>query len=84
MIVNLTPHTVNIVTNDMEMATKSSGVVRCSQENTPICTIDGIPITATTYGEVEGLPDYPKRRKTPWFTYGDIRRKFLTVAIYRL
>ena len=28
------------------------------QENTPICIIDGIPITATTYGEVEGLPDY--------------------------
>ena len=27
---------------------------------------------------------YPKRRKTPWFTYGDIRRKFLTVAIYRM
>lgn len=58
MIVNLTPNTVNIITNDMEMAIKSSGVVRCSQKNTPICTIDGIPITATTYGEVEGLPDY--------------------------
>ena len=27
---------------------------------------------------------YPKRRKTPWFTYRDIRRKFLAVAIYRM
>ena len=58
-LINLTPHTVNIVTSTGEpvVTLPSEGLVRCSQLDVPTGTIAGITITSTTYGEVEGLPE---------------------------
>lgn len=57
-IVNLTPHTVNVVaTTGEEIATfPSEGVVRVASHEEVVGVLNGIPETATTYGEVEGLP----------------------------
>lgn len=58
-LINLTPHTVNIVTSTGEpvVTLPSEGLVRCSQIDVPTGTVAGITITSTTYGEVEGLPE---------------------------
>ena len=58
-LINLTPHTVNIVTSTGEpvVTLPSEGLARCSQLDVPTGTIAGITITSTTYGEVEGLPE---------------------------
>lgn len=57
-LINLTPHTVNIVTSTGEpvVTLPSEGLVRCGQLDVPTGTIAGITITSTTYGQVEGLP----------------------------
>lgn len=58
-LVNLTPHAVNIVTaeGDPIITVEPSGILaRVSSSTVVVGDLDGIPITATKYGEVEGLP----------------------------
>ena len=60
VIYNLTPHTVNIVREDLSPVytiNPEENSVRCPQETKIINNIGGIPITSTTFGEVEGLPE---------------------------
>ena len=61
MLINLTPHNINLITDKGGVVIKSSGVARCSQEDILIGSVDGgipsIPIYKTMYGEVIGLPD---------------------------
>ncbi len=59
MILNLTPHTINIFDTDgktqlYEMP--SSGIARCKTEKKQIADIKGIAIFDISYGEVEGVP----------------------------
>lgn len=58
MIVNLTPHALNIViTPDNTLTVEASGTVaRLPEIIRPAGKWDGIPITITSYGEVEDLP----------------------------
>jgi hypothetical protein len=57
-IINLTPHLVNIVLENEETIKFSPvGNARCKQETKNIGLINGIPITSTSFGEVEGLPE---------------------------
>lgn len=60
MIKNLTPHDINIVSQDgSPVATipYSGTVARVRQTTVPAGTIDGIPITRSEFGEVTGLPE---------------------------
>lgn len=57
-IVNLTPHTVNIVTADGAPLTvaPSGQVARVSQSLRQVGQWDSIPLVQGTFGEVVGLP----------------------------
>ena len=57
-IINLTPHAVNIITNSGDIITfePSGNIARCKQETVYVGDIDGIPLTSTSFGEVEDLP----------------------------
>jgi hypothetical protein len=57
-IINLTPHTVNVVSEDgATIATyPCEGTARIAQVNMPTGEIDGIPTCKVTYGEAKGLP----------------------------
>ena len=58
-IVNLTPHTVVVAAdfNSSRVEFPSEGIARVTTSATKIDTVNGIEIVATTYGEVEGLPE---------------------------
>lgn len=63
-IINLTPHSVNIIGNDNSVAITieaSGNVARCSQtiDIVGALTLDSvdIPISSSSYGEVVDLPD---------------------------
>jgi hypothetical protein len=55
-IVNLTPHTVNLITDAGTRVFQSEGVARVSSVSTPVGTATGLPLTRVTFGEVVGLP----------------------------
>ena len=58
-IVNMTPHTVNMVSETGEKIADyiSEGEIRLTQETKQIGTINGVPLTKTTFGDVQGLPE---------------------------
>lgn len=58
MIINLTPHTVNIVDgNDVITASfPSNGVARAEQSVKTVGKLDGIEIVSMEFGKTEGLP----------------------------
>lgn len=62
-IVNLTPHALNFIGADDEivLTVPSSGVARAKQFRFDVGSIEAggavLPVTHTTYGEVEGLPE---------------------------
>lgn len=59
-IVNLTPHTINIVNaaGESVLAVPPSGVVaRVRVTRDQVGEVDGVPLYKTTYGEPEGLPE---------------------------
>lgn len=59
-IVNLTPHTVNIIDekgNVTRSYEPSGTVARVSTVSQEVGTLDGVPVVRTSYGDVEGLPD---------------------------
>lgn len=57
-LVNLTPHTLNIVLPSGEVRTlpPSGEVARVAETRTPAGEIDGIPVDLVGFGEVTGLP----------------------------
>ncbi len=59
-IINLTPHTVNIYTEDLQESAiyPSQGIVRVSTKSKFIGILNGYtPLYQTEYGKVEGLPE---------------------------
>jgi hypothetical protein len=56
-LVNLTPHTLNIVSGTGAVSVPSSGVARCAQVSAPAGEVDGVPLVSVNYGEVQGLPE---------------------------
>jgi len=57
-IVNLTPHTLNILDeNGTEYSFPSDGIARAAQSSTVVGTLNGIEVVKTTFGAPEGLPD---------------------------
>lgn len=57
-IINLTPHEVTFVKEGGNVVVPASGqLARLTTEAVTIGEIDGIPVTATKYGDVTGLPD---------------------------
>lgn len=59
MIINLTPHSINLVQEGKVVSTiEPSGVVaRCSQQDVRVGSLAGVPLYSTSYGEVSGLPE---------------------------
>lgn len=58
VIVNLTPHDINLFRGDELVETvKSSGVARVSVRSEIIGEINGYPISKNFYGEIIGLPE---------------------------
>src|SRR5690606_12270980 len=61
-VVNLTPHSLNIITESGAVAIPPSGTVArvmVTRESAGTVTLDGVavPLSRTTYGAGEGLPD---------------------------
>jgi len=59
-IINLTPHDVNIVSEDgkeIKTFAGSQNPARCSVETEKIGEINNITLTKTAFGEVENLPE---------------------------
>lgn len=59
-LINSTPHAVNLLKPDLTplVTIPSNGIIaRCSQKTTGAGFIGDIPITQTSFGEVEGLPE---------------------------
>lgn len=58
-IINLTPHTVNICTEDgdIECSFKSEGVARASQVAVPFGDVNGIELVEMRFGPTVDLPD---------------------------
>lgn len=57
-IVNLTPHDINIVTENGNINIPTSGIIaRCSVNRETVDFINGIPINRTVFGKVENLPE---------------------------
>lgn len=59
MIVNLTPHSITFVDacgNVIKTVEPSGQVARVTAKTVSISEVDGIPITTTAFGDIEGLP----------------------------
>ena len=58
-LVNLTPHSINVLdkNNQEIMAIPSTGIARCTVVKENIGSVNNIPINASKFGEVEGLPE---------------------------
>ena len=54
---NLTPHCINLYTDDGIIAIPSEGLARASMTSVPIGTINGVTVYKNEYGEVTGLPE---------------------------
>ena len=58
MLINLTPHTLNVHTPSGVVDIPTSGTVaRVATTETPCEEVAGIPVTRTVFGEVTGLPE---------------------------
>lgn len=57
-LINLTPHVLNIVAADGSIVDiqPSGNVARVASASAVVATINGINVTASTFGEVTGLP----------------------------
>lgn len=62
-LINLTPHAISILdeANNPVLVLPSAGVARAASTRTCVGTVDAegisIPVNATSFGEVVGLPD---------------------------
>lgn len=59
-IINLTPHDIVVVDDNLNEVTRiasSGNIARCKATPVNAGDLDGIPLTRTEYGEVEGLPE---------------------------
>jgi hypothetical protein len=58
MIINLTPHTIRILSETgITREFESRGCARCAIVYSDSSSIDGVPVSLVTYGKVGGLPD---------------------------
>lgn len=60
-IINKTPHAVYVLNEDgsiLRVFPKSNGMIRVAEIVTDIAPIDGIPISSTSWGETNDVPEY--------------------------
>ena len=58
--INLTPHSINFINNDgiiTKTVEPSGELARLTTNTVTTGEYDGIPVTETVYGEIQGLPD---------------------------
>ena len=56
--INLTPHTINLITESGKKVIPASGVIaRVEQTTTLVREIDGIPVVQSHWGDILDLPD---------------------------
>lgn len=61
--INLTPHDIHIISGNSEKSPSekiipaSGQCARCNVQKTLCDYVDNIPVYATSYGDVQGLPD---------------------------
>lgn len=59
-VINLTPHKVRIINDEnktIRIIAPEDNPARCKQETVPSGYFNGIPLSATTFGEVYNLPE---------------------------
>jgi hypothetical protein len=56
-IINLTPHTINIISSNAPLSIPSTGLARVAVTNYVTGDVNGITLYGQQYGEVEGLPE---------------------------
>lgn len=58
-VLNLTPHALNLVLPDgsVKAVPPSGQVARCASSSAPAGEFDGIPLSKTTFGQVQDLPE---------------------------
>jgi len=58
-LINVTPHTLTIRTDDGDIVLEPSGTVaRVETSTSSTDSINGIPVVRTIFGTVTGIPDY--------------------------
>lgn len=59
ILINLTPHDITFIGENGEkrIILPSGKLARVAAKTVTVGSIDGIPVTATEFGEVEGLPE---------------------------
>lgn len=57
MLVNLTPHPINIIVDGVTITLQSSGIARCAENIECAGIVDGVPVIRKTLGDVTGLPE---------------------------
>ena len=59
-MLNLTPHAITIIANDVTTIVEPSGTLaRVTSQSVPTGEFNGIPVVRTEYGAVEGMPNPP-------------------------
>jgi hypothetical protein len=59
IVINLTPHDINVVLeNEVVVYPKSGAVARCAETSVVVGTLNGVPIVKKEFGGVENLPPY--------------------------
>ena len=56
-IVNLTPHTINVMVGEEEVTFESAGVARVDSKSVELDAVNGIPTQKNIFGEVYDLPE---------------------------
>ena len=56
-ILNYTPHDVTILCGEEKILFPSVGSARCKSSTVKVGELNGIPLTTTVMGRVEGLPE---------------------------
>ena len=59
-IINLTPHPINLVSNDgrlIDTIEPSGNVARISVQHETVGELCNVPLVKSVYGEIEGLPE---------------------------
>lgn len=76
-IINKTPHAVYILDEDgtvLRMFPKSNGMIRVEEFPEEYGTIDGIPISSTTWGETK---DVPKEKEGTYYIVSQLVKNAL-------
>lgn len=59
-VINLTPHSIVLISDSMNTEIKPSGLARCKVTTEKVGEVNGFPVNKNTYSQVVGLPEPEK------------------------